>query len=90
MKQLRLIVFGLLLVLMVIVVFQNLEETSFEFVFTTIQLPLAALLAIALLTGFLMGLFAPAVWKVRNWRKSKRAKLENSDTANQAPQEKGA
>lgn len=84
MKKVKWIVFCLILLLLLVVVFRNLEETNLELIVTSVTLPLAALLTITLSIGFFMGFFASALWKVRNWRvkvKTDRA----SDTPSPAP-----
>lgn len=78
MKNFKWILFGLIVLVLTVVVFRNLEATQVELVFTTLTLPLAALLSITLLIGFLMGLFASALWRVRNWRAKSRDKKHDS------------
>ena len=70
-KKLRLAVFALLIGLILIVIFRNLEETEVELIVATIKLPLAALLLVTLALGFALGLFTNTIWKVRSWRRSK-------------------
>lgn len=77
MKKLRWIFFGLVVAVLLIIVFRNLEETNVELVFTTVTLPLAALLTITLLIGVTLGLSLSAMWRVHNWRASK-AKEKNA------------
>jgi uncharacterized integral membrane protein len=58
-------------VLLIIIVFQNLEPIKVTLLFATVTLPQAALLTIALLVGFFLGLAAPTLWKVRSWQKGR-------------------
>ncbi|MEM7474415.1 MAG: LapA family protein [Planctomycetota bacterium] len=80
MKQVRWILLLSLIVLFLIVVFQNLEATKLQLVFFTFEPPLALLLSITLALGFVLGLLAPAMWKVRNWRNSKSKSDGTSET----------
>ncbi len=66
-------------VLAIIVVFQNLAQTKVDILFFTVEMPHAALLMLTLLTGFMVGLSASALWKMRTWRaRSTLAKKETS------------
>ena len=71
--KLKWIALAVLVVLFVIIVFRNLEETNVELIFGTVTLPLAALLSVTLLIGFVLGISASALWKVRHWRAKSRA-----------------
>lgn len=71
MKKVRLVLFALLVLLVLVVIFRNLEETRLELIVTTVTLPLAALLLVTLAIGFAMGLFMPTIWKMRSWRRGK-------------------
>lgn len=68
------------LILLIIIVFQNLEPIKVTLLFATVTLPQAAVLTITLLVGFLLGLAAQALWRMRAWQKKGRAKVlkENS------------
>lgn len=57
-----------------VVVFQNLDEVEVHLLFTTLTMRQATLIAGTLIVGFLMGLTASALWKVRSWRAKSRAK----------------
>ena len=59
---------GTLLLLMLIVIFQNLTPIEIHFLFSTLSLPQAAVIALTLLVGFCLGLLASAAWRVRSWR----------------------
>jgi uncharacterized integral membrane protein len=59
------------LALLIIIVFQNLEPIKVTLLFATLTMPQAALLTLALLIGFLFGLFTPAIWKMRSWPKER-------------------
>lgn len=73
MKKIKWVLFGLVLLALMVVVFRNLEQTRVELIFTSVDMPLAAILVVTLLLGFLMGLAASALWKVRNWRAQSKA-----------------
>ncbi len=79
MKTVKLILFGILIAGFTVVIFRNLEQTSVELVFTTLQLPLAALLSIVFCLGFGMGFFARTLWKVRHWRNKKHQDAANGN-----------
>ena len=74
MNKVRLVVFALLVILLLIVVFRNLEATPVELIITTVTLPLAGLLMVTLAIGFAMGFFVNTIWKVRSWRRAKATK----------------
>lgn len=74
MKKLKWIALGLVLLLLGVIVFRNLEETNVELVFVTVRLPLAALLIATLATGFGLGFFASAAWRVHSWRAKSKSK----------------
>ena len=77
MKSIKWILFGLVLFALLVVVFRNLEQTKVELIFTSVDMPLAAILLITLLLGFVLGLAASALWKMRNWRVHSKA-LKNA------------
>lgn len=56
--NLRLILTGLAALLLIIIVLQNTAAVETRILFATVSMPRALLLAIALLVGFLLGLFA--------------------------------
>jgi uncharacterized integral membrane protein len=63
---------------------QNLATIQLRFLFSTIELPQAVILLAVMLVGFVMGLLANALWKVRAWRaRVGREKLQQqtSETA---------
>ncbi|GAB5403582.1 MAG: hypothetical protein Aurels2KO_18130 [Aureliella sp.] len=66
-----------------VVVFQNLNEVEVHLLFATLTMRQATLIAGTLLVGFLMGLTASALWKVRSWRAKAKAK---SKAATPAPE----
>lgn len=78
-------IFSLLVMLMLVIVvsFQNLTPIQLRILFSTIELPQAVILGSTLLFGFLMGLLASALWRVRSWRakhsKEKEAAARNSE-----------
>jgi len=67
-SRLKWIVIIIVVVLATIVVFQNLGPTKVEVLFFTREMPHAVLLTLTLLLGFLLGLSASTLWKVRAWR----------------------
>lgn len=67
-SRLKWIAIVIMLVLATIVVFQNLEQTEVMVLFLPVKMPQAALLTLTLLLGFLLGLSASTLWKVRAWR----------------------
>ena len=72
MKKFRLILVGLFLILLVIVVFQNLAETDFQFILAKITLPLAVLLLLAFAGGFITGFLVNTIWKMQKRRADKK------------------
>ena len=62
------ILLGGLAVVGLIVIFQNLTPIELRFLFSTIQLPQAAVLTAALLIGFVLGFSASTLRQVRSWR----------------------
>lgn len=69
----KLLVLFLLLLLVIVVGFQNLTPIQLRLLFSTIELPQAVVLAATLSLGFLMGMIASALWRVKAWR-AKRSK----------------
>ena len=75
MRTTRWILFVTTLLVLLVIVLRNLEETNVELIFARLTMPLAALLTVTLLIGFGLGLLAAPLWKMRNWRtKSKDSK----------------
>ncbi len=75
MHKLKWAVMIILLVLCLIVIFQNIEPTEVRVLTMSFQLPQAALLLITLAAGFVLGLLTPTLRRVASWRaKSKAAK----------------
>lgn len=83
MKNLRWIILLVVIISFGVIIFRNLETTRLELLFTSVELPLAALLSVTLLLGFLLGLATPALWKVRSWRSARhrqpKPKTETTD-----------
>jgi uncharacterized integral membrane protein len=77
-SQFKWLLFLLLAVLLVIIVFQNLAEIEVRLLFWKGTLPQAAVLGVTALVGFLMGLFANTLWKVRAWRIKHRGGKDKS------------
>jgi len=67
-RILKLFLLFIMLMMVVVVSFQNLTPIQLKFLFSTIELPQAVILGCTLLLGFLMGLTASALWRVRAWR----------------------
>lgn len=67
-RILKWLLLAILLLLVLIVSFQNLTRVQVHLLFSTIELPQAVVLASALVIGFVIGLLVSALWKVRNWR----------------------
>lgn len=85
-KKAKWIAFGVLLLVVAIIVFRNLEETKVELIFATVTMPLAALLTITLLVGFALGFSANALWRVRHWRSKSREEKKESAAPPQSEQ----
>lgn len=73
MRKLKWLLLVIALALTTIVAFQNLDTIDTKFLFITISMPQAALLLSTLLVGFLLGLSATAMLKVRSWRTRPKA-----------------
>ncbi len=72
MTKVKLVVFGIVAVLVLIVFFQNNETVSTEILFVTISAPRSIMLIFTLLLGFVMGMVA-SVFLRRRKSKSKSA-----------------
>ena len=68
MKKIKWVLLGLIVTLILVIIFRNLEPTDLELIVTEVQLPLAALLSVTLLIGFCLGILANAMWKIHRWR----------------------
>ncbi|MBX3423603.1 MAG: LapA family protein [Pirellulaceae bacterium] len=81
-RTIKWLIWGLLILLAVIVSFQNLTPIQVRFLLAQAELPQAVVLASALALGFVIGLLTSALWRVRAWRaKAAREKQHaNSDT----------
>lgn len=79
MKKLKWVVVGILILLPLIVVFQNLDPIDVHLLFATVSMPQAAMLSITLVFGFLLGFFINTLWRVQSWR-SKHKKDKNQPT----------
>lgn len=77
----RWILFLSIAVLLLIIVFQNLADIELRLLFWKASLPQAVVLAITVLIGFLMGLFARTLWKVRAWRIRGKSRKESAADA---------
>ena len=88
-RKLKWAALALLLSLAVIVCMQNLATVQLHFLFTKIELPQAVVLGGALAIGFLMGVLATALWKLRAWRlKVQQDKANQAKLLQQTQQEK--
>ncbi len=65
-----------LAVMLTIVAFQNLAPIEVRILFWKFSLPQAVVLSATTIAGFLMGLSAQALWKVRSWRQRGKADSE--------------
>jgi uncharacterized integral membrane protein len=77
-SQFKWLLFLLIALLLVIIAFQNLAQIEVRLLFWKGTLPQAAVLAVTALIGFLMGLSANTLWKVRAWRIKHRATKDKS------------
>lgn len=80
-SRLKWIAFLIVVLVLVIIVFQNLAQTEVYILFFTVAMPHAALLTMTLLIGFALGLSAKTLWKVRAWRARSSAKKEAAQAA---------
>ncbi|MCR9292761.1 MAG: LapA family protein [bacterium] len=69
-------------VMLLLVVFRNLEQIEVELVVTTLRLPLAAWLSATLLIGFLLGLTTNWMWRLQQ-RRHARDKSEPAEQSRQ-------
>jgi uncharacterized integral membrane protein len=77
---------GLLIVVLVLagaVILQNMEPIKTKLLFGTLEMPLAALLAMTLLVGYGLGLLTTAIWQWRSWR-SQALAAKRQSTGDQA------
>jgi uncharacterized integral membrane protein len=80
-RKLKWLMLGLLAVLALILCLQNLATIQIQFLFSTIERPQAVVILVFMLIGFVMGLLANALWKVRAWRaRVGREKLQQQKT----------
>ncbi|MFK7736978.1 MAG: lipopolysaccharide assembly protein LapA domain-containing protein [Pirellulaceae bacterium] len=84
MKKVKWILLLLVVALLLVIVFRNLETISVELLFTTVELPLAALLLATLLAGFALGFLTNTMWKVRQWRLGRSRNKSDQRTATTA------
>ena len=86
MTKFKWIVIGLLACLSLIIVFQNLEPINVQLLFVKVSMPLAAMLTITLVVGFVLGLFASAIWRMQSWR----ARSKKDAATRKAPEGKAS
>lgn len=80
MRRLKWIGLALLLVLSLIVIFQNLANTEVRLLMMTFELPQAALLLITLGIGYVLGLSTTTLWRVAARRaQAKKGKSSLTD-----------
>ncbi len=77
-SKIKWIIFLFVIVLLVIVAFQNLEEIEVRILFWDQKLTKAVVLAITTFIGFLLGFFARTFWQFRAWRKRGKANKPSS------------
>jgi uncharacterized integral membrane protein len=81
-RKLKWFALGLLCLLTLILCLQNLATIQLRFLFSTVELPQAIVIFGVLLVGFIMGLLANALWKVRAWRaRVSREKQQRQETS---------
>jgi uncharacterized integral membrane protein len=81
-RKLKWFALGLLCLLILILCLQNLATIQLRFLFSTVELPQAIVIFGVLLVGFIMGLLANALWKVRAWRaRVSREKQQRQETS---------
>ena len=71
MNKVKLFVVALIVVLVVIVIFQNRERDTVTLLFVDVTMPRFAWLAGSLLIGFALGALTPWRWVVGFWKKKK-------------------
>lgn len=71
--KLKWLMFALIVIVLLIVVFQNLSQTSVTVLLWSVELPQAALLTATLIIGFLLGLSATTLRKVFVRRAKKKS-----------------
>lgn len=81
-SKIKWMIFLFVIVLLVIVAFQNLEEIEVRVLFWDQQLTKAVVLAITTFIGFLLGFFARTLWQFRAWRK--RGKVNKPSSVDDA------
>src|SRR5690606_19722994 len=79
-SRLKWIGFLIVVAILVIIVFQNLAQTEVYILFSTVAMPQAALLTMALVIGFALGVSANALWKIRA-RRARSAQARKDATA---------
>jgi uncharacterized integral membrane protein len=67
-RKLKWLMLGILAGMALILCLQNLATIQLQFLFSTIEMPQAVVIIVVMLIGFIMGLLANALWKVRSWR----------------------
>ncbi|MFO0942702.1 MAG: LapA family protein [Pirellulales bacterium] len=86
-KKLKWICLGLLTLLAAVVCLQNLTTIQLHFLFTKVELPQAVVIIATLILGFVMGMLANTLWKLRAWRakasaeKAQQRKSTNSNNS---------
>ena len=77
MTKVKLVAALVLAILAIIVVFQNMEPVATQLLFITIEMPRAAMLALTLLVGIAIGVFATLVVSARRNRGIKPSEPED-------------
>ena len=65
MRKFRLTIAGIIAILLVVIIFQNLDPVSTRLLFATVKMPQAALLFLTAIAGFVLGL----VGRLTFWKK---------------------
>ncbi|MBR9980955.1 MAG: LapA family protein [Desulfatitalea sp.] len=77
MTKVKLVAALVLAILAIIVVFQNMDPVATQLLFITIEMPRAAMLALTLLVGIAIGVFATLVVSARRNRGIKESEPED-------------
>ena len=80
-KKLKWICLGLLTLLACVLCLQNLTTIQLHFLFTKVELPQAVVIITTLLLGFVMGILANTLWKLRSWRAKATAQKTHSQNS---------
>lgn len=79
MRHFKLALLIVVLLLAGAVILQNMEPVKTKLLLGTLEMPLAALLAMTLLVGYGLGLLTAALWQWRSWRSQALAARRQAD-----------